>query len=101
VSQSCPTFRKIADRSYTIVSDVDAAIAFFNICFRYAGPGKATDLWQHCWRHDGPSGRTMLILFKPHPPGSSPRLSLLGPRLDSVDALVEVEPAEVEPIEVT
>lgn len=83
-----PTLHKIADRSYSVDSDIDACIAFLNLCFDYAGAGKPTDLYAHRWRHDGPDGRTMIVLFKPHPPGSPPRLSLLGPRIERVDMLV-------------
>lgn len=85
-----PSLSKIADRSYEVLSDPDGLIAFLSLLFNYAGAGKPSDLYAHRWRHDGPAGRTMLVLFKPQPPGSAPRLSLLGPRLDDVDALAEV-----------
>lgn len=90
-----PPIRKICDRSYELLGDVDEAISFLNLLFNYMGAGKATDLYQHRWRHDGPEGRTMIVLFKPNPPGSPPRLSLLGPKLAVVDRLVALE--EVAP----
>lgn len=83
-----PTLTKIADRSYTVESNLTEAVAFFNVIFQYAGAGKPTDLYLHRWYHFGAEGKTVIVLFKPHPPGSRPRLSLLGPRLDDVDTLV-------------
>lgn len=89
-----PTLRRLADRSYDLLSDVGELRAFFDILgFKHAGDGKATDLWMHRWYHLGPDGKTVVVLFKPHD-GQPPRLSLLGPRIDTVDTIA-IEPIEV------
>lgn len=90
-ASTTPTLRKIADRSYVVESNVDAAIEFLSLLFGRPTRGEVTALWSHRWRHVGPNGVTMVVLFKPHPPDTSPRLSLLGPQLEIVDMLaVEV-----------
>jgi hypothetical protein len=82
---------RIADRSYTVLSSVGELRRLFDLLgFKYEGAGDATALWQHRWYHIGPGGKTVLVLFKPHPPGAPPRLSLLGPRVDAVDSLCDV-----------
>jgi hypothetical protein len=90
-AQSPPTLHKLADRSYDVLSDVDELIAFLNLLFDYAGAGKPTDLYQHRWYHVGAEGKTVLVLFKSHPPGTPPRLSLLGPHIAAIDALASAE----------
>lgn len=79
-----PILHPIADRSYALLSDLDACVACLSVQFRYAGRGGATALWNHRWRYDGPAGRTYIVLFRPQPPGAPPRISLLGPRIDIV-----------------
>lgn len=85
---STPTITKIADRSYTIESDIDAAIELLNHLFHYVSAGKPGDLYAHRWTHIGPQGRTMIVLFRPDG-DNPPRLSVLGPRLESIDGLAE------------
>jgi hypothetical protein len=76
-----------SDRTYDVLSPIETLAGLFRaLGFVYEGKGAPGGLWLHRWHHNGPSGRTMLVLFKPYG-NKPPRLALIGPRIESVEQL--------------
>lgn len=88
-AQSSPTLHQLSSHSYDVLSSVDDLIALLDIVLHPLGPPRAGDLYRRRWRHDGPAGRTVVILFDNTPP----RLVVMGPRLDAINALTVEEVA--------
>src|SRR5215475_13844873 len=74
-----PVLRRVAERSYTLISTPDELRALFSTFGFKHHVGHTTDLWSDRWTHDSPQGRTTLVLFP------SGRLSLLGPQISQVE----------------
>jgi hypothetical protein len=81
------TLHRNADpRSYTVLSSADEIRALFAIFGFKHYPGNVSSIYSDRWTHDGPQGRTVLVYF-----ADSARLSLLGPAVPALDALVADE----------
>lgn len=75
---------QVNSHSYDVLSPTDDLIALLDVLLHPLGPPRAGDLYLRRWRHDGPAGRTVVILFDDTPA----RLVVMGPRVESIDALV-------------